>query len=110
MDYSKHIKEFKKIQGVKAIGILSQKKETFLFNEEKETFSLEDLLKNIWDVLPENLFESKIKNFVFEDAENSLFGFYEHEIILLLYVQKSTNSIDLKSAVDNFLNEIIITF
>ncbi|MFX1501920.1 MAG: hypothetical protein ACFFDH_13230 [Promethearchaeota archaeon] len=109
MNLKIYIDEFKKISGLVCVGIAKTKKCEEILCLNGNVKDITKVIEDLAQITPETILDLRINNFMFKGTTHSLYGFLEQDFLLLLYVENNINYNILKSKVDIFLNDILIS-
>ncbi|MFX1570741.1 MAG: hypothetical protein ACFFCV_20580 [Promethearchaeota archaeon] len=109
MNFKKYIGEFQNISGLVCVGIAKSEKCVEILCLNGNIKDITKVIEDLAQITPEKILDLKINNFMFKGTTHSLYGFLEQDFLLILYVENNINYNILKSKVDNFLNDIIIS-
>jgi hypothetical protein len=108
MDFQKYIHKFDKIPKVKTVNIIEDIFSPQIHFQKGNNILDRKKIKEFIEITQQKVLNLPINSIKFETVENIFLFFIESNIALILVLEKDIDLRDLKSHIDQFLNDLLI--
>ncbi len=109
IDFNNYINVFKQISGIISVGIVHSFSSPEIHLSDDNLKEFKKFIEDLCHIVPEKILDFNINSFMFKIGNQYVVCYYEQDTLLALFISDIVNFNILKSKVDEFLNDLLIS-